>query len=460
MKCPGNQKVVVVGAGLAGMASASALAEHGLDVELLEATQQLGGRAAHMSTGGFRIDLGANLFLESYSTARKMGEKLGSPLRPTSVAIHSGIYRNGRFHGIYGDRQLGHLLKTARTFLSFQLLSPKGVWQAGKFAKVVQKHAEDLNFQYPEKILSLDIEQSAAVYFDKEIGAESLEWLYGPGLAGYAFAHPEQVGIAFAMAMLWHNGLNGAACPYLPDGGMAAFVNALSQDCAHSVKLSTPVRQIVIENGAVRGVQTNEETIEAGAVICATTASMALQLIPQLPEVVCDAFRQVTYSKCCRVFFGVDSSPIPEAWYAISFPRLTGTLISGMSNPGLLAPETVPHGRSLVDAIVIDEQAEELFALSDEEVSNRVLSEMQHFFPRMPSAPLFSHVQKWPEAICLSPGGMMTALDRLRRLDYGGIKGLFFAGDYLGIPSLDTALRSGLEAAEAVPGYLGQRLQH
>lgn len=445
-----HRKAIVVGAGLAGLASAFALAKRCPDVSVLEANAYPGGRAAQLRIDEFQIALGANLFLESYSTSAKMAQQLGVPLRPTPVPIHSGIYRNGQFHGLYGDTGFRSILKTMWTILSFQLLSPQGVWQAGKFAKMVKKHAEKLGFEDPAPMLSLDDQQNAAEFFAAEIGTEALEWLYGPGLAGYTFAHPEQVGIALAMAVLWHNGLNGVAWPCLPDGGMGAFIDALSKNCGAQVKLSTPVRHILIENGAVRGVVTDAETIQADVVICATTASTALELAPELPEMVRNPLRQVTYSKCCRVFFGVDSSPLPDNWYAVGFPRQTPAFLSGISNTALLAPDTVPKGKALIDALAIDKQADEWFALDDRAIKERALLEIRRYFPHMPSKPLFSHVQMWPEATCLALGGTMTALDRLRRQDYGGIHGLCFAGDYLGVPSVNAALRSGLDAAEAV----------
>ena len=444
-----HQKVLVVGAGLAGLASAYVLSRKGFDVNVLEAAPHPGGRVLRQAVGGFQVDLGANLFLETYTTARQVADQLGVPMRRTPVPIHSGIYRNGRFHGLYGDNRPGSLWKTARTMLSFQLLSPKGLWQAFKFARMLQARKDDLSFDDHSKLLNLDTGQSAAEFFETKIGSEALEWLYGPGLSGYTFAHPEQVGAALAMATLWHNGLNGVAWPCLPDGGTGAFVEALVQACGSGVRLSTPVRRIVLEDGVAKGAVTDAGLVKADAVICATTASVVLEIAPDLPPAVRDTLRRVTYSRCCRVFFGVDSSPFPRDWYAVGFPRQTGTFITGMSNAAVLAPETVPEGKALVDALVIDKQAEELFELSDQQVQERVLSEVLRYVPQMSSEPLFAHVQRWPEAMCLSPGGTMTALHRLRQDGFGGVHGLFLAGDYMGAPSVNGALRSGLDAAGA-----------
>lgn len=444
-----DKKILVVGAGLAGLASAYTLRKNGFDVTVLEAASHPGGRVVRRNVGGFQIELGANMFLETYAAAGQMAEELGVPLKRTPVPIHSGIYRNGRFHGLYGDNRPGNLWKTARTILSFRLLPPRGVWQAVRFARMLQARKDDLSFDDHSRMLDLDTGESVAEFFETKIGTESLEWLFGPGLTGYTFAHPEQIGAAYAMATLWHVGLNGVAWPCLPEGGIGAFVDALVRACGPSVKLSAPVRRIVLEDGAARGAVTDAGLIEADAVICATTATAALEIAPDLPPTVGDVLRRVTYSKCCRVFFGVDSSPFPQGWYAVAFPRQTGTLVAGMSNAAVLAPETVPKGKALIDALVIDKQAEILFALSDDRVRERVLSEVLGFFPEMSREPLFTRVHRWPEAMCLAPGGTMTALYRMRREGFGGVKGLFLAGDYMGVPSVNAALQSGLDAAAA-----------
>lgn len=52
-------RVVVIGAGLAGLAAANALVAAGVDVVVLEARDRLGGRVQTAQLGGFGVDLGA-----------------------------------------------------------------------------------------------------------------------------------------------------------------------------------------------------------------------------------------------------------------------------------------------------------------------------------------------------------------------------------------------------------------
>ncbi len=57
------KKVVVIGAGMGGLSSAALLAKDGYDVTLLEALDQVGGRAGNWEKDGFRFDTGPSWYL-------------------------------------------------------------------------------------------------------------------------------------------------------------------------------------------------------------------------------------------------------------------------------------------------------------------------------------------------------------------------------------------------------------
>lgn len=57
-----SQKVVVVGAGFAGLSAASFLAKFGWDVTVVEKHDQPGGRARHFKTDGFTFDMGPSWY--------------------------------------------------------------------------------------------------------------------------------------------------------------------------------------------------------------------------------------------------------------------------------------------------------------------------------------------------------------------------------------------------------------
>ncbi len=63
MKRKRNQKVLVVGAGLGGIAAAITLATEGFDVEVLEKNAQIGGKLNVLERDGFSFDLGPSIII-------------------------------------------------------------------------------------------------------------------------------------------------------------------------------------------------------------------------------------------------------------------------------------------------------------------------------------------------------------------------------------------------------------
>ncbi|MCB9684122.1 MAG: FAD-dependent oxidoreductase [Alphaproteobacteria bacterium] len=79
---PLDTRVVVIGAGPAGLSAALALAERGFtDVTVLEKEATVGGKCHSLHVDGHAIDLGANLTTPRYHETRALAERLGMTLR-------------------------------------------------------------------------------------------------------------------------------------------------------------------------------------------------------------------------------------------------------------------------------------------------------------------------------------------------------------------------------------------
>jgi monoamine oxidase len=80
----GARSVIVVGAGMAGLAAASQLADEGLDVVVLEARDRLGGRTHTIELTGVTLDAGA-AWVQQFprNPLGRLAESLGLQLVPT-----------------------------------------------------------------------------------------------------------------------------------------------------------------------------------------------------------------------------------------------------------------------------------------------------------------------------------------------------------------------------------------
>ncbi|WP_377271970.1 NAD(P)/FAD-dependent oxidoreductase [Peterkaempfera sp. SMS 1(5)a] len=95
--------VVVVGAGLAGLAAARQLCAAGLTVAVLESARHIGGRTATVEFDGFRLDQGSHLLNTSYPELSRVLDLDRLQLRPLApgVLVHS----DGRRHRVGDPRR-------------------------------------------------------------------------------------------------------------------------------------------------------------------------------------------------------------------------------------------------------------------------------------------------------------------------------------------------------------------
>lgn len=82
-----REAVIVVGAGMAGLACAVRLHEAGMAVRVLEASDGVGGRVRTDVVGGFRLDRGYQVFNTAYPEARRVLDIDALDLRPFASGL-------------------------------------------------------------------------------------------------------------------------------------------------------------------------------------------------------------------------------------------------------------------------------------------------------------------------------------------------------------------------------------
>ena len=443
---PDSRKVIVIGAGAAGLSCAHSLHRRGVDVRILETAAQSGGRMLGQVVDGFHVSTGAMFFGTAHQTARGLADEMGVPTGSLRLSGSIGQYTRGESRPT-----------TNANLLLMRLYSPKAIQQAAKLLTKLATRRKDFSAPGHERLLDLDADgETFADYLLRHGGHELLVQIGDSLSRVMAMAGPDRIGAVFGLRSLWGLVGNPSQEIFNPDKGIGSFAAALSRACAKFTCLSLPVEQVVLENGKVKGVVTRNGFREAAAVVCATTAKSALRIVPNLPLALYGPLSKVTYSSCCHVVLGVDGQCLPKGTCMTAFPKSAGFSLACLAEATNASPGAAPVGKGLVHAHFAEEFSQELFPMSDEEIVERAIGEIRRAVPDMPDSAPFARVHRWKEAVCLSPGGTLSAMHRLRTERFNGTRGFFLAGEYMGVPGIESSLRSGVEAAESVAKYLGQ----
>src|SRR3954470_679039 len=110
MKC---KRVIVVGAGLAGLSCGFQLAECGVHVTVLESRSVLGGRTSSWIQEGMPVESGLHKFLGIYRELPRLLRNVGVRLKDLLVWVDEAAIHTPRGRpGIFGAAPYHHPLRT------------------------------------------------------------------------------------------------------------------------------------------------------------------------------------------------------------------------------------------------------------------------------------------------------------------------------------------------------------
>jgi protoporphyrinogen oxidase len=302
-------RVVVIGAGAMGLAAAYHAAMAGHSVDVMEGGVEPGGMAAHFDFDGFSIERFYHFICKAdeatFALLRDLGIEDRLRWRTTSMAY----FIDGRLHK-WGD---------PISLLQLPSVSLLARIRYGLFAFVCTRR---------RRWDSLET-RSAEEWIRRWIGQEGYDRLWKPLLDLKFHAYADNISAAWIWTRIRRVGRSRRSLfqeelGYL-EGGSQTLVDALCRAIkalGGRIHTSTAVRQVLLEDGTVTGVRTDQGTVPADAVISTIPTPLIERTIPDLPEAWLDRYRTIANIGVCCLVFKLKRSVSPHFWVNISDPEI------------------------------------------------------------------------------------------------------------------------------------------
>lgn len=417
--------VVVIGAGLAGLACARDLAAGGLKVCLLEAADAPGGRIRTDLIEGFRLDRGFQVLLTEYPEARRVLDYDALALRnflPGALVRQAGSFH--RFADPFRE------LQKAVSFAFDPIIPLSDKWRVAQLRGESLKITDEQIFATPEETTREWLRRrgfSPAVverFFEPFFGGIFLErnlstssrwfrWLFRVFATGFA-AVPE-LGMEQIPAQM---------AAVLPDGVL---------------KCNATVTRIEKSGDNWRVDAGEAGTFAAKKVVLASREPETKDLLAKLRKPGAAPAR--IWNRTTTIYYSAPQSPVDEPVIVLNGEGPTAGPVNHLAVMSLVSPAYAPPGAHLICANIVGAAPESDEAMEALEADVRV--QMRRWFGNQVSA--WGALGGYPIAFALP---MQTTFQPPRQAPTD--TGIVLCGDHVASASIQGALVSGANAAAAV----------
>jgi protoporphyrinogen/coproporphyrinogen III oxidase len=442
--------VVIVGGGIAGLSAGWRLRDR--DTLLLEAGARVGGRVRSERRGAHWLNWGGHVYAGGGSATSWLLDDTGVAAVPVPGSL-AGLSMNGKL-----------LLKGRVETYPFRIPMPWGsrlqMIKAGakvglsvaRYAHLVARRRGEDEAIRQQRVYDFMNDRSFADF----IGPlpEDAEALFAPTVTrSSADMHEISAGAGVGyFSLVWNIGA-GLSQHIL--GGPSTLTDTIATALGERVQLGAVVHEVVDKPDSVLVRYRQDEVdreVEARSVVLATPATVTHRIAVDLDPDLRDALSKIVYGPFVSAAFLTDETE-RRVWddsYGIATPKRSFNIVLNMSN--------VVHGYSrerLPGSSIMTfspaRLARRLMDLDDVEILRTYEQDLSEVLPGFAGTLAEAHVQRWPTGSPYSFPGRAKLQPTLTRNRGGRV---FLAGDYLGTTYTDTAIRTGLAAANDVRGLL------
>lgn len=411
--------VIIVGAGLAGLACANAVHKQGKSFIVLEAEEQPGGRVRTHREQGFLLDRGFQVLQTAYPEAQSSLDYKQLDLRPYPAGVM--IRAKGRFHTIADPRRHpGQLLATATSAIG----SIKDRYLVLKLASAVRKVTLPGIFQE---------EEQPARDFLRQWGfsPQFIQQFFQPFFAGTCL-DPEIRASSRVLKYIMRMFASGdAAIPAKGMGQIAAqLANNLPEENIRYVSRVANINSgsVTLQYGA---------TLQGKMIVLATPLSVLKELLePGRLETQTPAHSPL--GETCFYFNAGAWRPPGKLPFLVLNGDGDGP-INNLAFPSLVSPNYAPNDQTLVAVVALNRPP-------TEQLENEIRKQLAEWYGT--GAGNWQLLQAMHIPYCLPSQEPPTANPYKVPVSYD--TGIRICGEYQSLPSIQWALLSGRRTGEIV----------
>lgn len=429
--------VLIVGAGISGLAAGTWLRAKGHPVQLIEAADRPGGRAVTIERpdgSGDMADTGSQYFHSNYRRARALIAEAG--LAPDLRRVRGRTrFFDARAPG--GTFTTGHRVPYIRALGSWANLRLIAMGLARMLRNPISPYGLDA---WPR----LDALPAARAMPDLD------EWTYTARtlIAAGALVEPDDGEISYLQLIRLMRIV--LMTDYLVlDGGIATLHGALAARL--DIAYGAPARLLIWQDSRARGIEMADGTRhEAEHVIVAVPPQAAAGMLPADWVEERGFLQGIRQPPAAVVTLWLDRPLEPGIWSYV-LPASQDALVSFCTDAAQKNPAMVPSGRAALQAWICWPASERAMALDDAGLIAAVTEELAPRFPGLAGRIQATHVQRHAQAVPQSPPGhagaaraFLVALDRRA--------GVEICGDFLSGGYMECALWSAERAVARITG--------
>ncbi len=443
-----RKKVIIVGAGLAGLSTAYELTKTGHDVVLLEARMQPGGRVRTKRSAfaeNFYVEEGAGRFPKSHNLTMRFIEEFGLETTPFYPQSGNLVTYVGKTHLYNSYAEQRNMAKVQLPFTTVERQSGEG----GLFEKYVRPTLNQLGDITNRDWLSSDLraldQLSWTEFLRKQGMSDAAIRFFNVGAININDGHE--------ISALWllRDMLSGGK-KYKIKGGNDQLPRAFANRLAPSIKYGKPVKRIEQFEFGVEAFFKTEGSIgsvRGDYLVLATPFSVARRIdIPSLSKSRRQLISGLTYASASRVTLQFDK----RMWEGND---LNGFATSDHPLQTWHPTFDQPGSRGILQAYIRLSLSRQLSGMSEQERVLFTLSKMEEIFPGLKNNFEGGSAKCWDQdpwakgAASVHSPGQLTMFENAFDEPEGRI---YFSGDHLSPwPAwMQGALYSGLDTASKI----------